>query len=98
MGRWALGLSLAAGVSWLVAPLLGGILDDATGSLGVVRDVAMPAAIVLVVLAAVLNALCLWVWRERSTLNIVAAFITIPLAIAGLVEIATVMADIIGGL
>jgi hypothetical protein len=96
-GRWALGFSVAAGVSWFVMPLLSGILENATGPLGVVSDIAMPVAIALVVLAAVLNALCLWVWKERSALNIIAACLTIPLAIVGLVEIATVVADIIGG-
>jgi hypothetical protein len=36
---------------------------------------------VLIDLAAVFNALCIWHWRERSVLNIVAAVLTIPTAL-----------------
>jgi hypothetical protein len=96
-GRWALGFSAAAGVSWFVMPLLSGILENATGPLGVASDIAMAVAIALVVLAAVLNSLCLWVLKERSTLNIIAACLTIPLAIVGLVEVATIVAGVMIG-
>jgi hypothetical protein len=42
----------------------------------------MPAiGVVLIDLAAVFNILCVWPWRERSVLNIVAAVLTITSAL-----------------
>jgi uncharacterized membrane protein len=42
----------------------------------------MPAiGTVLIDLAAVFNLLCVWRWRERSVLNIVAAVLVIPMAL-----------------
>jgi hypothetical protein len=42
----------------------------------------MPAiGTALIDLAAIFNVLCVWPWRERSVLNIVAAAVTIPSAI-----------------
>ena len=36
---------------------------------------------VLIDLAAVFNVMCVWPWRERSVLNIVAAVLTVPSAL-----------------
>jgi hypothetical protein len=42
----------------------------------------MPAiGTVLIDLAAVFNVLCVWPWRERSVLNIIAAALTVPSAL-----------------
>ena len=42
----------------------------------------MPAiGVVLIDLAAIFNILCVWPWRERSVLNILAAVLTVPSAL-----------------
>lgn len=55
----------------------------------------MPAiGTVLIDVAAVFNLLCVWPWRERSVLNIVAAVLVIPIA---LLFTLIVVGEILGG-
>jgi len=42
----------------------------------------MPAiGAVLIMVAAIVNVLALWIWKQRSVLNIVATVVTVPLAL-----------------
>lgn len=96
IGRWTVGVSAAAGALWFAMPLVSGILDQSTGALAVVRDGAMTVAIVVVIVAAVMNVLCLWRWQERSVLNILATCLTVPLAFVGAIELVQIAVEILG--
>jgi len=79
VGRWALGLSVIGIGSWVVLPLITGAFAT---KYPVTNTWVMPAiGTALIDLAAVLNLLCVWPWRERSVLNILAALLVIPMAL-----------------
>jgi hypothetical protein len=79
IGWWALVLSVIGGASWLVLPVITMTFRD---TYPVTDTWVMPAiGTVLIDSAAVLNVLCVWRWRERSVMNIVAAALTVPTAL-----------------
>ena len=72
-------LSLAATAvglgSWIVLPIVTTVFRD---TYPVTDTVVMPImGLVLVLLAAIINVLTLWLGRQRSTLNIVATVLTV---------------------
>ena len=79
IGWWALGLAVAAMASWVVLPLITTTFRE---TYPITNTWVMPAiGIVLLDAAAVLSVLCVWRWRERSVLNIVALALTLPMAL-----------------
>ena len=79
VGWWALGLSALGVAAWIVLPMITGLFAD---KYPITNTGVMPAiGTVLIGVAAVFNVLCIWPWRERSALNIIAAAITIPMAL-----------------
>jgi hypothetical protein len=76
VGWWALGLTAVGIASWIALPL---ITINFRDTYPVTDTWVMPAiGVVLTDLAAVLDLLCVWPWRERSVLNIVATVLMIP--------------------
>ena len=76
---WALGLSALGLGAWVVLPLVTAVFAD---EYPITNTGVMPAiGTILIVVAAIFNVLCVWLWKERSTLNILAAVVTIPAAI-----------------
>ena len=79
VGRRALVFTAIGLASWIILPL---ITMNFREEFPVTDTWIMPViATVLIVLAAVYNAACIWRWHERSTLNIVATIVTLPVAI-----------------
>jgi hypothetical protein len=79
VGWWGLGLTVIGIAAWVVLPI---ITINFRDKYPVTDTWIMPAiGTVLIDLAAVFNLLCVWHWRERSILNIVAAALTIPMAL-----------------
>ncbi|MFL7807425.1 MAG: hypothetical protein AB8I80_02280 [Anaerolineae bacterium] len=79
VGWWALGLTMVAIASWVALPLL---TINFRETYPITDTWVMPAiALVLTDLAAVFNVLCVWPWRERSILNIVATVLMVPAAL-----------------
>ena len=78
-GRWALGLTVVGIAAWVVLPIITTIFRE---KYPITDTWVMPAiGTVLIDVAAVFNLLCVWPWRERSVLNIVAAVLVIPMAL-----------------
>jgi hypothetical protein len=78
-GRWALILTVIVIAACVSLPIITITLRD---KYPVTDTWVMPAiGTALIDLAAIFNVLCVWPWRERSVLNIVAAAVTIPSAI-----------------
>ncbi len=79
IGWWALGVSVVGLASWVVFP----VITTVFRAIYPITDTWLMPAIgtVLIDLAAILNILVLWRWRERSLLNILAAVLVIPLAL-----------------
>jgi hypothetical protein len=78
-GRWAIGLTVIGIGAWVALPLITITFRE---TYPVTDTWIMPAVgTVLIDLAAVFNLLCVWRWRERSVLNIVAAMLSIPMAL-----------------
>jgi len=78
-GWWTLGFTVIGIASWVVLPVITTIFRE---TYPVTDTWIMPAiGTVLIDLAAVFNLLCVWCWRERSVLNIVAAVLVIPMAL-----------------
>lgn len=79
VGWWALGISVIGVASWVVLPVITTLFRD---TYPVTDTWVMPAiGTVLIDAAAVTNVLVVWLRRERSVLNIVAAALTVPLAL-----------------
>ncbi|TFD79867.1 hypothetical protein [Cryobacterium fucosi] len=65
--------------SWLILPVVTTIFRE---TYPVTDTWVMPAiGTVRIDAAAVLNVLCVWLWRERSVLNVIALGVTVPLAL-----------------
>ena len=74
-GRWALILTVIVIAACMALPIITITFRD---KYPVTDTWVMPAiGVVLIDLAAVFNILCVWPWRERSVLNIVAAVLTV---------------------
>lgn len=79
VGWWAIGLSILGLAAWMILPIITAVFGE---RYPITNTGLMPAiGTTLVVVAAVADVLCLWVWKERSTLNIAASVITIPAAV-----------------
>lgn len=79
IGWSAIVLSALGLGSWVVLPLITTIFGE---TYPVTDSFVMPViGTVLIDLAAVVNVLCVWLWRERSVLNIIALGLTVPLAL-----------------
>jgi uncharacterized membrane protein len=79
VGWWAIGLAVIGIASWVILPIITITFRD---KYPVTDTWVMPAiGTVLIDLAAVFSLLCVWPWRERSVLNIVAAVLTITAAL-----------------
>lgn len=64
---------------WVVLPLITTVFGEAYP---VTDSFVMPViGTVLIDAAAILNVLCVWLWRQRSVLNIIALGLTVPLAL-----------------
>lgn len=87
LGWWGIGLAGAALVSWTALPVIGALVFGEEKSGGF-----MLAAMVLAVVAAVFNVLCVSAFRQRSALNIVAAALTVPNAVIALAEAVSMLA------
>lgn len=90
-GWWVLGLSVLSLAAWIVLPMIAVLFRDTYP----ITDtwVMTATGAVLLDLAAVLNLLCIWRWKERSILNVIVAVFTIPVAL-----FATVMLVGMGGM
>lgn len=78
-GRWALILTVIVIAACVALPI---ITINFRDKYPVTDTWVMPAiGTVLIDLAAVFNILCVWPWRERSILNILAAILTVPSAL-----------------
>jgi hypothetical protein len=78
-GRWALILTVVVIAACAALPIITITFRD---KYPVTDTWVMPAiGTVLIDLAAVFNVLCVWPWRERSVLNIIAAALTVPSAL-----------------
>ncbi|TLN27020.1 hypothetical protein FDZ71_00235 [bacterium] len=79
VGWWAIGLSVVGIAAWIILPVITTVFRE---SYPITNTTFMPIiGVVLVDAAAIFNALGLFLWKERSVLNIVAAAITIPAAL-----------------
>lgn len=79
VGWWAFGLSVAGIAAWVILPVITTVFRE---SYPITDTAFMPIiGVALVDAAAIFNALDLFLWKERSVLNIVAAAITIPAAL-----------------
>ena len=78
-GRWTLILTVIVIAACAALPV---ITINFRDRYPVTDTWVMPAiGVVLIDLAALFNVLCIWPWRERSVLNILAAVLTIPSAL-----------------
>jgi hypothetical protein len=78
-GRWALILTVIVIAACAALPL---ITINFRDRYPITDTWIMPAiGVVLIDFAAVFNILCVWPWRDRSVLNIVAAVLTVPPAL-----------------
>jgi hypothetical protein len=74
-GRWALILTVIIIAACAALPI---ITINFRNTYPVTDTWVMPAiGVVLIDFAAVFNVLCVWPWRERSILNIIAAVLTV---------------------
>ncbi len=81
IGWWTFGLSVLALATWAVLPQVTMAFRD---TYPITDSWVMPAInVILTDVAAVLSALCIWRWKERSALIIIAAVLTTPLALFG---------------
>ncbi|MDA3935739.1 MAG: hypothetical protein PF636_02580 [Actinomycetota bacterium] len=79
LGWWALGLSVLGLSAWVVLPVITMTFRE---TYPVTDTWVMPVIwLVLADVAAGFNVLCIWRWKERSALNIVAVALTIPAAL-----------------
>jgi len=79
VGWWAIGLAVLGLVPWVVLPMITVAFRD---TYPVTDTWVMPAiGLVLTDLAAVFNVLCIWLWKQRSVLNIIAAGLIIAAAV-----------------
>lgn len=79
IGWWALGLSAVGLAAWVFLPVITVAYRE---TYPVTDSWMMPAiGLVLTDVAAAFNALCIWRFKERSVLNIVAAVLTMPAAL-----------------
>lgn len=79
MGWWALGLAVIGIASWVVLPVITTIYRE---TYPITDTWIMPAIGTFPIdAAAVLSVLCVWRWRERSILNIIAAVLTVLMAL-----------------
>lgn len=92
IGWWAIGLAATAGVGWIVLPVIGALVGG--DRYPAVSSATMVAAMLLVIAAAVFNALSVSLWKQRSVLNIVMAVLTIPNAV---IVVAEVISIVLGG-
>jgi hypothetical protein len=78
-GRWVLVLTAVVIAACVALPL---ITINFRDRYPVTDTWVMPAiGVALIDLAAAFNILCVWPWRERSVLNILAAVLTVPSAL-----------------
>jgi hypothetical protein len=78
-GWWALGLSVIGIAAWIILPI---ITINFREKYPVTDTWIMPAiGTVLIDIAAIFNLLCVWPWRNRSLMNIVAAVLTTLIAL-----------------
>jgi hypothetical protein len=78
-GRWALISTVIVIAACAALPVITITFRD---TYPVTDTWVMPAiGTILIDVAAVFNVLCVWLWRERSVLNIIAAVLTIPSAL-----------------
>jgi hypothetical protein len=79
IGWWALGFSIVGLAAWVILPIITTVFRE---TFPITDTALMPIiGVVLIDIAAVFNALNVFVWKERSVLGIVAAAITIPAAL-----------------
>lgn len=79
IGWWTLGLSVLGLAAWIILPLITITFRE---RYPVTDTWVMPAiGLVITDLAALFNVLCIWLWKERSILNIVSTVLTIPVAL-----------------
>ena len=91
-GWWALGLTVIGIAAWVVLPIITTIFRE---KYPITDTWIMPAIeTVLIDIAVVFNLICVWPWRERSVLNIVAAVLVIP---AALLSTFIVVGETLGG-
>lgn len=78
-GRWSLIVTVIVIAACMALPIITINLRD---KYPITDTWVMPViGTVLIVFAAVFNILCVWFWRERSLLNILAAILTVPSAL-----------------
>ncbi len=78
-GWWALGASVVGLASWVVLPMITIAFRE---TYPITDTWVMPAlGMALIDVAAVLDVLCIWPWRQRSVLNVIATVATIPAAL-----------------
>ena len=79
IGWWALGASAVGMASWVVLPVITAVFRDVYP---ITDTWVMPAiGTALIDVAAIMNVLVIWRWRERSVLNIVTTALTVLLAL-----------------
>jgi len=79
IGWWALGLTVVGAASWIILPM---ITVNFRETYPITDTWVMPAiGTVLTDIAAVVNVLAVWRWRERSVLNIIATILTVAIAL-----------------
>lgn len=78
IGKWALWLTVAGLSAWVVLPVITTVFRETAP---ITDTWVMPViGVVLIDVAAVFNLLCMFVWKERSLLNIIATVLTVPAA------------------
>lgn len=79
LGWTAVGLAVVGVGSWVVLPMITARLGD---QYPITDSWVMPAiGAVLIMVAAIVNVLALWIWKQRSVLNIIATVVVVPLAL-----------------
>src|SRR5665647_2209890 len=79
LGWTAVALAVVGVGSWAVLPMITSQFGD---QYPITDSWVMPAiGAVLIMVAAIVNVLALWIWKQRSVLNIVATVVTVPLAL-----------------
>jgi predicted branched-subunit amino acid permease len=85
LGWWAVGLSAASVVSWTLLPLVGALLGEGLSNPNI-SSASMIVAMAPALVAAGFNMWSISFGKQRSTLNIVAAILTVPTALIVIAE------------
>lgn len=79
IGWIAVGAAVVGLGSWIVLPIITGVFGE---TYPVTDTFVMPLiGAVLLVIAAVLNPLAIWVWKQKNALNLIAMLLTVGAAL-----------------